>query len=377
MIYKDVFNEFNDIYIPVNNIGGAYVQPGMEFVQKGDTDPKFKDLIDVILKRYQDELEAGRDDFSVYFEGDGRRYRCHVNPSIQGHYVNARRMPEDVWELSQCFAKQDEKTGEFLLKYLLNDRLSKGGLVLVCGTPGNGKSTTCSAIVQDRLRKLGGHCNTVEDPVEMPLHGSQGDRGYCIQREIYGKESFAGAVRDTLRGYPTNVNNILLIGEIRDSETAELVIRAAIDGRLVVSTVHAESVVAGVRKLLSYASKSELGKEQAEDLLSVSLRAVIHQDLIGKTGLNLEVMYDTDAVAGALKDGSGNLNQLENEINRQAITISKGEKLLMRNLDSSKKLRVEMRRKFDRAKDKELATPKKKEIKKQNRKPKKKIFGFF
>lgn len=374
-----IFENFNDIYIPIYNPNQTYVQPGMHFVNNGEKNEMFDGLIELIKSRYNEEIKVGRYDFSVFYEGDHRRYRCHVNPSINGNYVNARRMPEKAWTLDECFETQDSNVKTYLKEYLLSNRLSKGGLILVCGTPGNGKSTTCAAIVYDRLKKLGGHCNTVEDPVEMPLHGSIGDKGYCIQREIYGKESFSEAVRDTLRGYPTNVNNILLIGEIRDAGTAELVIRAAIDGRLVVSTVHAESVVAAIRQLLSHASKSSLGKDQAEDLLANSLRAVIHQNLIGKTGLALETLFDTDSVAGSIREGSANLNQLENEISRQAINISKGEPVIPRDLESSKKMRKKIRRQINKQKDpeiKKVINKEKTEIKNQPAKKKKfLIFG--
>ncbi|TOJ22794.1 type II secretion system protein E, partial [Vibrio parahaemolyticus] len=56
----------------------------------------------------------------------------------------------------------------------------------------------------------------------MPLHGKIGESGYCIQREVSGSESFEDALRDTLRGYPTASNNILLLGEVRDPTVAEL-----------------------------------------------------------------------------------------------------------------------------------------------------------
>ncbi|WP_422012273.1 GspE/PulE family protein [Roseateles sp.] len=136
------------------------------------------------------------------------------------------------------------------------------GLVLVTGPTGSGKSTTLYGAlseINDGIRKL----ITVEDPVELRLPGvvqiqTQSDIGY----------TFARALRAILRHDP----DVIMVGEIRDRETAEIAIQAALTGHLVLATLHTNDALAAVNRLV------DMGVEPF--LLAASLRAVMAQRLV-------------------------------------------------------------------------------------------------
>lgn len=139
------------------------------------------------------------------------------------------------------------------------------GIVLVTGATGTGKSTTTYSILQ-ALNKENTNIITVEDPIEMNIEGVNQVQ---VNSEI--GMTFASALRSILRQDP----NIILIGEIRDSETAQIAIRASITGHLVLSTIHTNNSLTTIERLL------DMGVERY--LLSTSLTGIISQRLARKT----------------------------------------------------------------------------------------------
>ena len=115
------------------------------------------------------------------------------------------------------------------------------GIVLVTGTTGSGKSTTLAAMIDHINQSSARHVVTIEDPIEF-LH--QDKRSIVNQREIgQDTESFGRALRRVLRQDP----DVILIGEMRDEETAEAALYAAATGHLVLSTVHATDAIGSPR----------------------------------------------------------------------------------------------------------------------------------
>jgi len=141
---------------------------------------------------------------------------------------------------------------------------SPSGLVLVTGPTGSGKTTT----LYSTLRYLSGpevNITTVEDPIEMV------DARFCqvqVQRQV--DVSFASALRAILRQDP----DVIMVGEIRDGETAQMAVQAALTGHLVFSTVHTRDAAGAITRLV------ELGVERF--LLSSVLRGVLAQRLLRK-----------------------------------------------------------------------------------------------
>ena len=135
------------------------------------------------------------------------------------------------------------------------------GIILVTGATGSGKSTTTYSMLSE-LNKEDVNIITVEDPVEMNIEG--------INQVYVNSEiglTFASALRSILRQDP----DIILIGEIRDSETAQIAVRAAITGHLVLSTIHTNSALNTIERLLDM--------DVERYLLSTALNGIVSQKL--------------------------------------------------------------------------------------------------
>ena len=135
------------------------------------------------------------------------------------------------------------------------------GIILVTGATGSGKSTTVYSILQG-LNKPEINIITVEDPIEMNI---QGMNQVQVNAEI--GMTFAAALRSILRQDP----NVILIGEIRDSETAQIAVRASITGHLVLSTIHTKNSLSTIERLLDM--------DVERYLLSTALTGIISQRL--------------------------------------------------------------------------------------------------
>ncbi len=138
------------------------------------------------------------------------------------------------------------------------------GIILVTGATGSGKSTTVYSILQ-RLNKEDTNIITVEDPIEMNITGIN-----QVQTNSEIGLTFASALRSILRQDP----NIIMIGEIRDSETARIAVRASITGHLVLSTIHTNSSLNTIERLLDM--------DVERYLLSSALTGIISQKLARK-----------------------------------------------------------------------------------------------
>ncbi len=138
------------------------------------------------------------------------------------------------------------------------------GIILVTGATGSGKSTTTYSILQG-LNKPETNIITVEDPIEMNIEGMN-----QVQVNAEIGMTFAAALRSILRQDP----NVILIGEIRDSETAQIAVRASITGHLVLSTIHTNDSLNTIERLLDM--------EVERYLLASALTGIISQKLARK-----------------------------------------------------------------------------------------------
>lgn len=138
------------------------------------------------------------------------------------------------------------------------------GIILVTGATGSGKSTTVYSILQ-RLNKEDTNIVTVEDPIEMDIKGVN-----QVQTNAEIGLTFATALRSILRQDP----NVIMIGEIRDTETAKIAVRASITGHIVLSTIHTNNSLNTIERLLDM--------DVERYLLSSALEGIISQKLARK-----------------------------------------------------------------------------------------------
>jgi twitching motility protein PilT len=173
------------------------------------------------------------------------------------------------------------------------------GLVLVTGPTGSGKSTSLAAMIDFLNREENGHILTIEDPIEY-VHQHKN----CVvnQREVGSdSKSFHESLRRALRQDP----DFILVGELRDLETIEMALTAAETGHLVFATLHTNSAVQTISRVLNVFPPHQ--QPQIRQLLAATLQAVVTQQLIplsGKPGrcLAMELMIPNMAVRNLIRE---------------------------------------------------------------------------
>lgn len=193
---------------------------------------------------------------------DHREYDIRVSnlPTVYGEKVVMRLASKETFKRETKELGLSEKNLKKFQSILKNPH----GIILVTGPTGSGKSTTLYTALSD-LNSEDVNIITVEDPVEANVDGVN-----QVQVNAKADLTFASALRSILRQDP----DIIMIGEIRDSETAEIAVRASITGHLVVSTLHTNSTASSVSRLV------DMGIEPY--LLSDSLVGIIAQRLVKK-----------------------------------------------------------------------------------------------
>jgi twitching motility protein PilT len=170
--------------------------------------------------------------------------------------------------------------------------------VLVTGATGSGKTTTLAAIVEHINRTRQQHIVTIEDPIEI-LHTDQAS--IVNQREIgLDTESFGQALRRALRQDP----DVILIGELRDAETAQTALQAAESGHLVLSTMHTVDAAETVGRMIEFFPAAK--QQQIRSILAGVLRGVVSQRLlpstVGGRVAAVEVMLTNARVADLIRE---------------------------------------------------------------------------
>ena len=182
---------------------------------------------------------------------------------------------------------------EWNLPQILKDiSMAKRGLVIIVGGTGTGKSTTLAAMVDHRNAHATGHIVTVEDPIEF-IH--QHKLSLISQREIgMDTHSYTEALKNTLRQAP----DVILVGEIRDTETMEAAIAFAETGHLCLSTLHANNANQAIERIMNFFPP--VRHDQIYFQLSLNLKAIISQRLIpsldGKRTAAIEILIDSPRV---------------------------------------------------------------------------------
>lgn len=196
--------------------------------------------------------------FKVVENDQSIDFRVSTFPVVDGEKVVMRLLNKDNKEVNIEMLGLMGKSREILERSIK----SPYGIILITGPTGSGKSTTLYSFLQ-MLNKEERNIVTLEDPVEYSIEGINQSQ---VKPEI--GYTFASGLRSILRQDP----NVIMVGEIRDSETAELTIHAALTGHLVFSTLHTNSSIGAIPRLI------DMGIEAF--LLSSSLQVVAAQRLV-------------------------------------------------------------------------------------------------
>jgi Type II secretory pathway, ATPase PulE/Tfp pilus assembly pathway, ATPase PilB len=198
--------------------------------------------------------------------------RISILPTVFGEKIVIRILNRDSYTIGREKLGMTQNENEQLDRIIKNPH----GIVLVTGPTGSGKSTTLYTILND-LNKVECNIVTVEDPVEYMLPGIN-------QVNVNAKAglTFASGLRSILRQDP----DIVMIGEIRDSETAEIAVRAAITGHLVLSTIHTNDAPSSIVRLM------DMGIQPY--LVATSVCGVISQRLVRKVCPYCKVEYQAN-----------------------------------------------------------------------------------
>jgi twitching motility protein PilT len=242
--------------------------------------------------------ETGDVDFA-YQMGEQARFRVNLFRQERGSAAVFRLIPSRIPTAEELA----------LPGPIANLSEASGGLVLVTGPTGSGKSTTLAAILDRVNQRLAYHVITIEDPIEF-VHTN--NRSVFTQREI-GPDvaGFAEGVKAAIREDP----DCLLVGEMRDLETMRMALTAAETGLLVFATLHTNSAAKAVDRIIDAFPATE--QEQIRIVLAENLRAVVAQQLLRKKGKGripaFEILIGSTALANSIREGKTSLinNQIQ------------------------------------------------------------------
>ncbi len=223
--------------------------------------------MDIAEKRLPQD---GRVEMTV--DGKDIDLRISILPTVYGEKVVIRLLGRSDLLLTKAqlgFTPENAEMFEKIIK-------SPNGIILVAGPTGSGKTTTLYAVLRE-MNKISKNVITVEDPVEYRLEGIN-----QVQVNVKAGLTFASGLRSILRQDP----DIIMVGEIRDVETAQIAVRAAITGHIVLSTIHTNDSASTVSRLI------DMGIEPY--LVSSSVVGIVSQRLVRKNCTYCRKAYKPD-----------------------------------------------------------------------------------
>jgi twitching motility protein PilT len=227
----------------------------------------------------------------AYQMDEHSRFRSNYFKESNGYAAAFRLIPTKISSLEELGVPVVIKEFAYL----------RGGLVLVTGPTGSGKTTTQAALIDFINQNFSKHVVTIEEPIEF-VHNNK--RSIITQREVPGDSiSFPAGLKAALR----EDTDIVLIGEMRDLETISLALTAAETGLLVIGTLHTNNARKTVDRMIDAFPADKQG--QARAMLANSLRGVVAQLLLkradrpGRIAVN-EILVANAAVAAIIREGA-------------------------------------------------------------------------
>ena len=252
---------------------GVPVNPAIDSLTPFQTEIFALNLINSDRRLCQYLVEQGSCDSSYSLTGKAR-FRVNIfvqraNTSIVLRKLETRIPTIDELKLPEAFRKMP---GE------------KNGLILVTGATGSGKTTSLAALLNEFNATRAIHVVTLEDPVEY-VHPNR--KATFNQRELGADyDTFANGLRAALRQAP----KVILVGEMRDRETAELALKASETGHLVLSTLHTVTAGQAINRIVGMFDQEE--ERQVRQRLADTVRWVVGQRLLPKVGGGRLAVHD-------------------------------------------------------------------------------------
>lgn len=269
-------------------------------------------------KKLEEEKEL---DFAIMFPDIGR-FRANYYYTMNSELAAAFRIiPIDIPSL-------DDLNAPMVFKEIVK---REKGLILVTGPTGSGKSTTLAALLNEVNLFEHRHIITIEDPVEF-IHTNK--KALFSHRNVgEDTKSFARALKFSLREDP----DIILVGEMRDQETISTAITAAETGHLVLGTLHTNSAVQTINRIVDSFEGAE--QVQVRNMLATSLYAVISQSLLPKIGGGRvaihEIMINNAAIANLIRENKIHQIYSQMQLNQQKTGMITQTQAMMRALKSN------------------------------------------
>ncbi len=256
---------------------------------------------DVMRDRFGSQRNA---DFALELDRGGKRQRFRANYFIAAEQLGAcfRIIPDEIPDFE--WAGFPHRLAEQLADF-------RNGLVIFCGVTGAGKTTSLAMIIQLLCQRGGYRIVTIEEPIEYVFPRTRGS--LVTQREVGSEvDGFGEGLKSALRQDP----DVILVGEIRDRETAQTALSAAETGHLVFATLHTRDAKGAITRYADLFPQDV--QHEIRSQLSISLRAVVSQHLMPhanpgeKRVLSLEVLFNNTPVAIAIR--AGRIESIENAI---------------------------------------------------------------
>jgi len=290
-LIKEAFDKgFSDIHLGVGEVPRFRSRGEMMQTEYPETDKETfvnwvrEVLTEAEMKQFEENLE-----FDGATQYDFARVRINIFDSLKGYAMVMRLIPLKILTMEQLN-----------LPTVFRDLCHHHkGLILVTGPTGSGKSTTMAAMVDYINREMAKHIITIEDPIEF-VHKSQ--KSLVKQREVgMHTRKFDNALKAALREDP----DLILVGEMRDKETVNTALKAAQTGHLVMGTLHTNSAVKTIERILNLFSAGE--QDAMRVALAESLVTVIAQGLCrttdGKRAAFHDILINTESIKEYIMQG--------------------------------------------------------------------------